>query len=612
MLICRMYRIRRVLRHSFRVQCRTLSRVGLLGTIDLRTIFLTVLTLASLTILVPDKVAAEGFKVVSYEWGFDNRMELPGFQLLRVHVRNSGTTPVKVRLSLVSAMGLTQRGAAHVRDLFLSPGSSKRLSFYPYAGDSWAEWRLQWGPARGLDLQSPKATGQSVVFLRSSDKFAHLPPTLAPFPAADFPSVVAVTRGLEAVWIDHQPDWSPPVIESFATWLHSGGTVHLLHDKSGGYPQLFPELSALVAELKDGVDETFLGAGRVYLHPVSAAELTPADVTRFVRTPIEVSDRDGAPVDGMLIRSLKNRLRPDHPWTAIWFFCALYLIVMMPLCWWLGRGRRARTILAIRLAAIALTSFVFIQLGARGYGEQGKTLTITMATAAGGQKYAISQWGVVFVTEGGRYQLDHGGSGSAYATVLEESVQGAIAGAEDSHFVFELPLFSARDYYHEGVHDGPLCRVEQASSVGTDPAFRWHGPALLTQPFLLYKGSLQKLVARGDRYVSDRTISSEDVERAARFALESRQRSNWRNSDGQEPLMIPLIWRALGLPQPDWRWDLSSKTPELLAELPVSYEMAHLFFLTESSAAFAPDPARSHVPAAEGVTFYHFPIRIED
>src|SRR5581483_5623718 len=68
----------------------------------------------------------------------------------------------------------------------------------------------------------------------------HLPDNL-------FPPFATATDALQLVILDHVPRWEESRRQAFLDWLYLGGTVVVLHDSSGKFPDFAGPMSILKA-----------------------------------------------------------------------------------------------------------------------------------------------------------------------------------------------------------------------------------------------------------------------------------------------------------------------------------------------------------------------------
>src|SRR5262249_24743375 len=122
-------------------------------------------------------------------------------------------------------------------------------------------------------------------------------------------------------------------------------------------------------------------------------------------------------VDDAFFRDLKVMTRPHHNWLLINFMSLLYILLIFPGLYWLGRWRADyRMVYGAFLGGVALFSFGFATVGRRGYGEATAVHSVAIARSLPDGGEDINQWSNVFVTGGAIYTIEHGGTGRIYSS----------------------------------------------------------------------------------------------------------------------------------------------------------------------------------------------------
>ncbi len=281
-----------------------------------------------------------------------------------------------------------------------------------------------------------------------------------------FPPIVTATDGLAGVVLDHNPKWQQPRREAFIDWVHSGGAAHIIKNEE----QQYPEFSGAMAELNSPLSARRVGQGMVFRHDVTRTRLTKEYVASDIRQPKTVSDELDEEVvvergatevfdenaefstmnlDDSLLATLKQMTQPDFNWVLIYFMSFVYLLMIFPGGYLLGRKRiDYRIMIASLLGTIARVSVGISIGGARGYDESTTVNTVAIARPLPDGYYNISTWTNAFVTSGGDYLIQQRGQGLLYSTCQSyEGVAGFIS--EDPaarFFAVDIPPYSARPF----------------------------------------------------------------------------------------------------------------------------------------------------------------------
>jgi hypothetical protein len=386
-------------------------------------------------------------------WSFDGKVMPCSFNVVSFEVRNAGAQPFDGDLVVDDGAGLGSRSSAPLKQrIFLAPGTSRWVQFFPYIGSYNSQWRLSWddGQGRTVDLGQPGEGPPAVVLLADPDAPGTRATRMRLFPENLFPPTVAATDGLEGVVLDHQPRWDAQRRESFLDWVRRGGIVHLIPGPDGAFPQFSEEL----APLNVPGDRGRVAAGLVVKHRVSGAEITEEWIRNAgfpageIRTDGEGQIHD---VDGFALRKLAAVTRPNIAWGLIYFLTVVYVVLIGPVFYFL-RKRDYRLMLGAFLVTVALFAWAFTVIGRRGYGEKQIYHSLAIARPLGGARFAVRQWIHPFATSGDIYRFQHAGGSHLYAALGEgETVRGEITTGKDAGFAADIPLFSSRPFLHAGV-----------------------------------------------------------------------------------------------------------------------------------------------------------------
>lgn len=398
------------------------------------------------------------FEVEQTIWGFDGKVVPKQINPLSVLLSNPTPKAEEGRLLLrkITATG-AQVGAELEKSLFISPFGQKWVQFYPYISDSAEQWVITSGKPgeKQYQLTQPKNGGGATVFLASPDSlFRRI--RMRVFPENLFPSSVspAVTT-LYSVVLDHVPVLAPVQKEAFLDWVKQGGIVHLIKNAEGQYPQFKDELGLL-----NSPEETFrFGAGMVVKHPVTRGEITEKYLKNHGYPFPEYSsgERDYSYYQGdnftnSFFRCLKSLVRVNHSWVLIYFLIIVYMLLIGPVNFFIGRKCRNYTkTLLFFFATVVIFALIFSYIGRRGYGEKSVINGISYARSLGDGTYDVTQWLNVFVTGSDYYKISHPGDHHYYSTCQQfERVNGIIHNGREGVFLIDIPLFSSRPFFHRG------------------------------------------------------------------------------------------------------------------------------------------------------------------
>ena len=341
------------------------------------------------------------------EFGFDERAVPGTFNILSIQIRNNSTEAYEGTLRLRRLLSATGAwtDVEQTQPLFLSPGSVKLVQFFPYVLDTSEEWEIRWGET--LDdvyiVEQAALTSGARVLFNDPHRLSGVTAGLKGFREDYFPAITTGTDGLALAVLDHMPDWEEPKRQAFRDWLYRGGVLHVLPGQDGHYPQL------PIAELNQEARPARFGAGRIYWQDVVREELTPDYVYQnsypTVQSVLPLARRGGdrgfvdpTPSDfiidleryftsysdwnsdSLIPQRLKQLVRPQHNWGIIYAASGIYMLLLFPGGLLLARSRLDyRVGLVALLTIVAGFSWMFRQVGARGYGESTRTLTAAVA-----------------------------------------------------------------------------------------------------------------------------------------------------------------------------------------------------------------------------------------
>lgn len=420
-----------------------------LFSVSRRTRFVVGLMFASVCLLVNQAHAELQFEGKP-RWGFDGTIQLQQFNLLTVTVFNNSPDPWQGAVSFTPSNGIQSVDVAVRQDgLYIEPFGSRVLQFYvffPYASDSKLE-ATPLGrrfPESTFDLDSPpKSSGPVTMRLISSDRAGRGGQTLA-VDEQMFPGSAVVLQGVAGIALDHAPRFQEPQMQAFKDWLYAGGTLYLIPDSLGAYP----EFSGSLSELNVPTDRSEFGGGVVLrMAPNDPLPVSPAPVQQTFENYLDNTTAE------TVFRNLRAITTPDHNWYLIYSMAILYLLILFPGCWLLGRKKGDfRLTYGVIVATVALFSFGFHTVGKRGYGESTTINTVVLAKAAQPGRWIVKQWSNFFVTNGGQYLIEHPVGASAYSSgQFNEAIRGIVVNQPDGKMVTEIPSFSNRTIFDSGI-----------------------------------------------------------------------------------------------------------------------------------------------------------------
>ena len=411
-------------------------------------------------------------------WGFDGQVRPHRFNPVSIQIDNASSEPFEGTLRLIKSVGGKEVGAPLEESVFVSPHTRQWVKFYPFVKRDWEIWTLVWDDGRQrFELPQPPLPTEAdfdvptTVLLSDTQALTQAGGSAKRFPDELFPPVVTATDGLDVVLLDHVPRWPEGPREAFLDWLARGGTVHLLL----GPDREFPTFPQSMAVLNTPADRFHVGAGIVFRRRISRGEISRDFIDNTVL--LETASRIRPPKEELeeleralardvyfgtpdlmwfddfsygILHDLRSKTIPRHHWALIYPLAILYVMLIFPCAYLLGRRRLAVPVVyGALLGVIAVFSVALGLLGRRGHSESNAVHTIAMARQLPGGQWDVTGWSNAFVTEGDRYRIDHQGHGGLYSTAQEaEFVRGAIRGGQDGFFDAEIPPFSSRTFAH--------------------------------------------------------------------------------------------------------------------------------------------------------------------
>lgn len=442
------------------------------------------LFLIAVCLVLISQSKSNAIEITDPKWGFNGKVSPHRFNLLTVMVTN----PLPVQFTGELRLRKTLGGAGTVdvplvETVTLSPSSQKLVQFYPYIssdsnynGAISEVWHLVY-PGGDIEIPAPRVAKYQRIIL--DDPNSVIPrggPVKFHFSDAMFPPFVTATDGLQLVVLDHVPRWEESRRQAFLDWLQLGGTLVLLHDSSGKFPEFTGPMSAL----KTPLESQYFGSGQIFKVSKTRAEFTEAEYRQLSvglpknYFPPNMSEKSDDVLDQLenddeearrlrdygysdmtdpfksyyFLGQLKNMSKPDHNWFLLHFLFWNYIALIFPGCYLLGRyWTDFRIVYAGLLGTVVVFSILFSYVGQRGYGETTAIHSVAVARPLADDQMDVSTWSNVFVTNGADYDIRLNGKGTLFSTCNDhEAVNGFVNNGSEALFRVDIPPFSNREY----------------------------------------------------------------------------------------------------------------------------------------------------------------------
>jgi hypothetical protein len=388
-------------------------------------------------------------------WGFDGHVVPDCFNPLSVLVANPGGAPFDGTLVL-SSEAMDMRRASYAEPVYLAPNTSRWVQFYVLTGNGTNAEELSWGRSEHdhWQLDPVKGGPPACVWLRDTENPFAVSGALRSFPDQLFPTTASAAEGLDAVVLDHAPQWEPARREAFLNWVKLGGTVHVLPAADGKWPVFGAGLEAL-----DSRDEIApIGSGRVVHHQVAAQEMSESFLSRAGYPPRIVAE-SRTPIiydfEAPIFRTLGSLTKPKVSWPLVNLLVLAYVAAIGPVHNYYRRRLDYRVSILAFLGCVVVFSVALGITGRRGYGESQTVHSLTVARALGGGQADVTQWISAFATRGNRYTLTHRAPANLYATDrTAEAGSGIILNGKNGRIELDIPLYSARAFVHRAIMTG--------------------------------------------------------------------------------------------------------------------------------------------------------------
>jgi hypothetical protein len=330
------------------------------------------------------------------------------------------------------------------------------VQFYVLTGNGTNAEELSWGRSEHdhWQLDPVKGGPPACVWLRDTENPFAAAGSLRSFPDQLFPTTASAAEGLDAVVLDHAPQWEPARREAFLNWVKLGGTVHLIPNADGKWPVFGTGLEAL-----DSHDDiTSVGSGRVIHHQVAAQEMSESFL-RHAGYPTRTLMESRSPViydfEAPIFRTLGSLTKPKVSWPLVNLLVLAYVVAIGPVHNYYRRRLDYRVSILAFLGCVVVFSLALGITGRRGYGESQTVHSLAVARALGGGQADVTQWISAFATRGSRYVLTHHAPANLYATDrTAEAGSGIIVNGKDGRIELDIPLYSARAFVHRAIMSG--------------------------------------------------------------------------------------------------------------------------------------------------------------
>ena len=394
-------------------------------------------------------------EVGKVQWGFNNQVKKQTFNFVSFEVINDSGRVYDSFIAL-EPKGMGVQTSIH-KKLFLNPGQRKVIQFSCFIENNNDDWVVKWEGNERFIQRPPESNG-SFIYLNAGFNSTRLRKGINLFQDALFPSAVSMTDDLNGVALDHNPDWSPRQKEAFMDWLKKGGEVFLINDRSGSQPKF----TSLMSELNNSESRFRVGNGRVIREKVS--------IVSFDKPFVDASSRNNEyeADSNEYFQALQYLVKTDHNWTLIYFLIFIYLVVIGPVNYLIGKKTRDWKVPNLFfLAAVIGFSLLFSIIGRRGYGEETKLTSVSLADVIDKGQYDVQQWTNIFVTSGDLYSLSHKGSPNFYYSFSEIGKK-TLIDSEAGTFTADIPLFSSRRMIHRAKLKGPEISAELVPGKGVN------------------------------------------------------------------------------------------------------------------------------------------------
>lgn len=403
---------------------------------------------------------AWGLEFREVRWGFNGGIKRHEFNLCTIELINPTSEPFQGPIELRPIRSIYNEVPLIEPDLFIGAGEMRTIQFLPFISSDDPEWEVRWGPGPKQRQELPRPSRElakpvAVQFLTPQAISSPIR-GIEGFSEFDFPIGAPGTEVLGVVVLDHVPRWDELRRRAFRDWLGRGGELYLLNDRDGKRLDFPPPLE----ELNVAADRFQVGQGTVIRHAPIGDAFEIAALSAHLGAPVADSDGNAngngyyndpkASGISQLFQNLQAQVRPNHNWPLIFFLAVIYLLVLFPGIWIFSRKRGdfRVTYLAI-LGTVALFSFLYAEIGKRGYDESTGLQEMIIAEPLGNQRVLVRSYANLFVTEGGEYPISPRGEAAVVSldTGGQEAARfsgsAAILSRPKAGLIADIPPFSS-------------------------------------------------------------------------------------------------------------------------------------------------------------------------
>ncbi|MCM8532641.1 MAG: hypothetical protein NE330_15855 [Lentisphaeraceae bacterium] len=428
-------------------------------------------------------------------YGFDNQVVNNSFNFITFSVHNNTPKAFDDVISLKHS-GISVK-TINTKHVFLAPNQRKTVQMYFYIQEHYDKLIIQAGND-SVKTDIPSQSKGANIFI--SDKPRRLPKHFKSFPQEVFPVSTPLTNSLSRVIFDTSPDWTPAQKATFMSWLKLGGIAIVLEKRTGG----FPKFTSLMSPL-NGTDKVQqIGAGQIQ-------RLKSIDKIRIPNfRPTNSNSNYSQSTDDSIFSNLQLLVKTDHNWAFIYFLIVVYLLLIGPANYFIGRKTRDWKIPNLFfILTVAGFSILFAIIGKRGYGEETKICSFTFADHIEDDQYNISQWSNIFVTSGNQYVFSHNTKGNLYgspgnfemATHLSQS---------DGKFIADIPLFSSKKMIHSASGTGADIKITNSERTVRNVKLTVDSKTDIEKAWFIIGNTIHIAIKNGNTFTSGTEINIDD------------------------------------------------------------------------------------------------------
>jgi hypothetical protein len=452
-------------------------------------------------------VALEVRQVV---WGFNGQVLPYRINPVSIEIHNPTKKTFDGELDLHRVMPLVGRvGERTVLPCFLSPNTSKWVQFFVYAGEN-DLWELSWGAGanNSYTLPAPTSGAPARVLLTTGDQLTARGSKLKGFPEYLFPPSVGAMDGLHSLVMNYYPSqWEEVRATALLDWVRRGGVLHLLSSPTGKQPE-FP---AALSVLNTPLERFQVGNGLVVRHAATASEVSDEWLNSRGYTMPALAKHDdetyyvGMRLEDRLLEQVSGFTQPRFQWAMIYLMAFLYVILIGPVNFVVGRRvRDYRWSVAFLVGCVALFALIFNLLG-RGYGNQSAAHSLAYARPLSDGYADVTQWCNVFAARSGEFALTHNSPHNIYATCQQyERVNAVAFNGRDGKLIADIPLNTSRSFLHRGKIkcDAPRATVTEWEATAILKRLRVRLQSAdelrLENAWVFFNGRIYTLLAEGN------------------------------------------------------------------------------------------------------------------